>query len=73
MASYRCGPSVLRLEGRTDDPIQPDAVFEFEFPAEQEAALIAGGALTREPPSATPAPNTTAAAEIKSETKQWNG
>lgn len=54
MGRYVCGNSVLRLTGRTDDPILPGTTFDYDFSAEgpegvhgpaREAALVAAGAI----------------------------
>lgn len=46
MAKYVCGPSVLRLDGKGDAPIQPGETFDVELSLEQEALLLAAGAIT---------------------------
>lgn len=60
MAKYICGPSVLRLDGKVDTPIQPGDAFDTEFSEDQEALLLASGAITKAeaPAASTAAPFT---------------
>jgi len=54
MARYVAGDSVLRLDGRTEQPIQPGETFDYEFSETQEVTLLRSGAIRKADPPAAP-------------------